>query len=34
MLEALIGYATEQGILSRPMAVEDIFAAGTAGLAA
>jgi 4,5-dihydroxyphthalate decarboxylase len=34
MLEALIGYATEQGILSRPMAVEEIFAAGTAGLAA
>jgi 4,5-dihydroxyphthalate decarboxylase len=32
MLEALIGYATEQGILSRPVAVEELFASGTADL--
>jgi ABC-type nitrate/sulfonate/bicarbonate transport system substrate-binding protein len=34
ILESLIGYATEQGILSRPVAVEELFAAGTAGLTA
>jgi 4,5-dihydroxyphthalate decarboxylase len=32
MLEALIGYASEQQILTRPFAVEELFAAGTAGL--
>jgi 4,5-dihydroxyphthalate decarboxylase len=32
MLEALIRYAGEQQIISRPFAVEDLFAPGTAGL--
>jgi 4,5-dihydroxyphthalate decarboxylase len=34
MLEALIRYAGEQQIISRPFAVEELFASGTAGLAA
>jgi ABC-type nitrate/sulfonate/bicarbonate transport system substrate-binding protein len=34
MLEALVGYAMEQGIISRPFAVEELFAPGTAELTA
>jgi 4,5-dihydroxyphthalate decarboxylase len=34
MLEALIRYAGEQQIISRPFAVEELFASGTSGLAA
>jgi 4,5-dihydroxyphthalate decarboxylase len=34
MLEALIGYAKEQGIISRRVAVEELFAPGTAELSA
>ena len=34
MLEALIGYAREQRILSRPFAVEELFAPGTTALVA
>ena len=34
MLEALMGYAREQGILSRPFALEELFAPGTTALAA
>jgi 4,5-dihydroxyphthalate decarboxylase len=34
MLEALVRYANEQGILRRPVAVEELFAQGTAGLTA
>jgi 4,5-dihydroxyphthalate decarboxylase len=34
MLEALIGYAKEQRIISGPLAAEELFAPGTAGLAA
>jgi 4,5-dihydroxyphthalate decarboxylase len=34
MLEALVRYAKEQGIISRPFAVEELFAPGTAGLTA
>jgi 4,5-dihydroxyphthalate decarboxylase len=34
MLEALVGYAVEQGIISRPVAVEELFAPGTAELTA
>ncbi len=34
MLEALIGYAKEQRIICGPLAVEELFAPGTAGLAA
>jgi ABC-type nitrate/sulfonate/bicarbonate transport system substrate-binding protein len=34
MLEALVRYAKEQGILSRPVAVEELFAPGTAELTA
>jgi 4,5-dihydroxyphthalate decarboxylase len=34
MLEALVRYAREQGILSRPVAVEELFAPGTAELTA
>jgi 4,5-dihydroxyphthalate decarboxylase len=34
MLEALVRYASEQGILSRPVAVEELFAPGTAELTA
>ena len=32
MLEALVRYAKEQGIISRPVAVEELFAPGTAEL--
>jgi 4,5-dihydroxyphthalate decarboxylase len=34
MLEALVYYAREQQIISRPVAVEELFARGTAGLTA
>jgi 4,5-dihydroxyphthalate decarboxylase len=34
MLQALIGYAVEQGIIARPFAVEELFARGTAELTA
>ena len=34
MLEALIGYAREQRILSRSFAVEELFAPGTTALVA
>ena len=34
MLEALVRYAKEQGIISRPFAVEELFAPGTAELTA
>jgi 4,5-dihydroxyphthalate decarboxylase len=34
MLEALIRYAGEQQIISRPVTVEELFAPGTAGLVA
>jgi 4,5-dihydroxyphthalate decarboxylase len=34
MLEALVRYAKEQGIISRPVAVEELFAPGTAELTA
>jgi 4,5-dihydroxyphthalate decarboxylase len=32
MLEALVRYAKEQGIISRPVAVEELFAQGTGEL--
>ena len=34
MLQALIGYAMEQGIIARPFALEELFARGTAELTA
>lgn len=34
MLETLLGYAREQGILPRRFALEEVFAPGTAGLTA
>jgi 4,5-dihydroxyphthalate decarboxylase len=34
VMESLIGHASAQGITTRPMRVEDLFAPGTHGLTA